>query len=118
MTKAKHTPGPWMLTEGNRFDKEMVITTQYRLDASIGCICEMDVYFTGLIGIEQEANARLIAAAPELLEALQNMMAIVDDAPKGVASYYANGEDAPWSDFDREITAARAAIAKATGSAA
>ena len=101
MTKAKHTPGPWMLTEGNRFDKEMVITTQYRLDASIGCICEMDVYFTGLIGIEQEANARLIAAAPELLEALQNMLGLTE------ASDYMGA---------REIEQqARAAIAKATG---
>ena len=98
---SKHTPGPWILTEGNRFDKEMVITTQYRLDASIGCICEMDVYFTGLIGIEQEANARLIAAAPELLEALQNMLGLTE------ASDYMGA---------REIEQqARAAIAKATG---
>ena len=101
MTQAQHTPGPWMLTEGDRFDKEMVITTQYRLDESIGCICEMDVYFTGQIGIEQEANARLIAAAPELLEALQNMLGLTE-----ASDYMALGE------IEQQ---ARAAIAKATG---
>lgn len=104
MTQAQHTPGPWMLTEGDRFDKEMVITTQHRLDESIGCICEMDVYFTGQIGIEQEANARLIAAAPELLEALQNMLGLTE-----ASDYMA------LSEIEQQ---ARAAIVKATGGAA
>lgn len=106
MEQAKHTPGPWMLTEGDRFDKEMVITTQHRLDESIGCICEMDVYFTGQIGIEQEANARLIAAAPELLIALNDVLS--EFAKDGHGGEFEDGEH-PYVD------AARAAIAKATG---
>jgi hypothetical protein len=53
----------------------------------------------GGYGPQQEANARLISAAPELLEALQEMLL---------------GADAMgWS-----ATKARAAIAKATGEAA
>ena len=97
----KYTPKPWSY--------EMRHDTNY---AIITCDIKGGDNLRGYCG---EANARLIVAAPELLEALQNLLAIVDDAPKGVASYYANGEDAPWSDFDREINAARAAIAKALG---
>ena len=112
----KHTPGPWhadgleiWATKAVRFNLTTVGTPMI---AAVWAHADMEG------GSPANANARLIAAAPELLGALQNMMDIVDDAPKGVASYYANGEDAPWSDFDREITAARAAIAKATGGAA
>lgn len=50
---------------------------------------------------QQEANARLISAAPEILEALTNLCA--DESVR-------NG-DVPCSLYD----AARAAIAKATG---
>jgi hypothetical protein len=53
-----------------------------------------------------EANARLIAAAPDLLEALQ---AILPDAV---------GNHIGGPDTQARIDAARAAIAKATGSAA
>lgn len=108
----KHTPGPWMLTESDRFDKEMVITTQHRLDESIGCICEMDVYFTGQIGIEQEANARLIAAAPDLLEAAQRFVEVMDES-------FDHPDTASEIDkLNKVADAARAAIAKATGGAA
>jgi hypothetical protein len=57
---------------------------------------------------EREANARLIAAAPELLEALREVMARFLDAREAAG-------------LDRNSDAAkrtRAAIAKATGAAA
>ena len=50
---------------------------------------------------EAEANARLIAAAPELLEALQNMLGLTE-----ASDYMGVGE------IEQQ---ARAAIAKATG---
>ena len=65
------TPGPWMAVPGGRLDQEVIITTQHRLDQSFSEICGMDVEFTGKHGDEQKANARLIAAAPELLAALE-----------------------------------------------
>ena len=56
---------------------------------------------------EVEANARLIAAAPELLEALE---AVLPD----LEHYVATHGPGP----DKRLAVARAAIAKATGGAA
>lgn len=56
MNEFKGTPGPWVIG-GNEGSKLSV---------------NADPYFVALVdeGYSQEANARLIAAAPELLEAL------------------------------------------------
>lgn len=92
MSERKHTPGPWMV-EGR---------TVYALNE--------DGYnrFSALVqdahtpGDELEANAQLIAAAPELLEALEQFVAWVDAPCESAFS-------------DSQLASARAAIAKATG---
>jgi hypothetical protein len=61
---------------------------------------------------EREANARLIAAGPELLEALQSASVDMDDALQVC-------HDARiWDNLGVSIAKARTAIAKATGNAA
>lgn len=100
MTKAKHTPGPWSY--------EMRHDTNY---AHITCDIRGGDNLRGYCG---EANARLIAASPELLEALQNMLGIVEDS-SGVYGYHLNGELSEWDEFADEINSARTAIAKALG---
>ena len=97
--KTKHTPGPW--TVGPWFDNdgqpEIIIehvTPHGNLVPAVA--------LGGLVG--QEANARLIAAAPELLDALRGLLrCMADDEEYGP---------------DHRVTIARAAIAKATGAAA
>ena len=97
-----HTPGPWtalrMHTGGwDVFDPRGrdVVT----------------VYGGGVEIESREANARLIAAAPDLLDALQKLVALHDT----FCARHGNQEDAynlvatRWADFD----AARAAILKA-----
>lgn len=100
---SKHTKGPWVIFEGGITDKEIVITTQERNEAPKVPICEMDVFFDGIVGEEQEANAYLIAAAPELLEALDILCELDEN------NVYM---DEAWRSAFR---IARAALAKAKG---
>ena len=65
---AKHTPGPWTLEDrGYKFvvskPGEGYITRD---------VCRMDA--STMSAFDQEANARLIAAAPDLLEACKTIV--------------------------------------------
>jgi hypothetical protein len=105
---SKHTPGPWVVSHG--YDGSISVDTvdYVRLNLTTACkivvadICkhEMAEHFSA------EANARLIAAAPELLEALQDVCARL--LYRGVST------DAGHPDRTA-LEVARAAIAKATG---
>jgi hypothetical protein len=90
----RHTPGPWRMTfEPPTPDYEY---PYMRLSAGA------DDDFFEITGIIQEANARLIAAAPDLLEALRGIIR-ADNDYDGIGT--------------TEMKAARAAIRKATGEA-
>lgn len=95
--EAKHTPGPWLIFEPymdciRSADKTTIATTD---------------------NANKEANARLIAAAPDLLEALEMLLegygpnAGDDVTPVVLAEFRKNA-----------LNKTRAAIAKATGRAA
>ncbi len=88
---SKHTPGPWTVFDAA---KEDGISDFYGIDAPNG---DAVVLYDREGGIESEADARLIAAAPDLLEALQQLVACHDEPT------------CPGLDL------ARAAISKATG---
>ena len=66
MTNTKHTPGPWEYANGiiQECQQNGNIAKVKRTLASINTF--------GISGEEVEANAKLIAAAPELLDALIN----------------------------------------------
>lgn len=97
MSGVKHTPGPWFGQAG--FSDDVEITAESR--EGMVAICSMELGFTGRIGVEQEANARLIAAAPDLLEALA---VLVTDCSQ------------IWSEAEfPALKQARAAIARARG---
>ena len=61
--KAKHTPGPWKQNEDTGMNDSGVILDH------IGTVIVTDIY--GRTDEEAEANANLIAAAPDLLAALE-----------------------------------------------
>lgn len=92
--KGRHTPGPWRL--GRAMGMEHVV-----MDENDSPVCEMLSPYRGREDY-RDANARLIAAAPDLLAALMYMLA--------------NAEADGWSDMMLADT--RAAISKATGGAA
>ena len=100
---AKHTPGPW-----NIYDEPRGYGFCVRTEPGGEIIADYSCF---LKEVEQpaRANARLIAAAPDLLEALRLCMTfIVELAESGDAGFW-DAEKTP------EVIAARAAIARATG---
>jgi len=99
---AKHTPGPWAVGNARKHSRWIDAPEWDRLAKVI----------TRMDGADKEcddglANARLIAAAPELLDALQALRGACVDEGWLLKSKY-------WLVLDK----ARAAIAKATGEAA
>ena len=97
---SKHTPGPWFIDE-------------YRIRCAVNqfCVCTVTAPDHRLRGKDWHeehdicaSNARLIAAAPELLEALQTIVNACAQPP-----WYAVTVNSP------QMDAARTAIAKATG---
>lgn len=98
MGDTKHTPGPWNAVE---LEDGNIVTGNTR---HCGNVCELD------LGAESAANARLIAAAPELLEALEKCEQALSAYQVECGPVMTSGIDA------EEVTkAARAAIKKARG---
>lgn len=96
---SKHTPGPWQV--GMAFDNygETEIAIEHMTPAGNLVVA---VALGGLQG--QDANASLIAAAPDLLAALQAIVkSLVDQDDEGMIEHA------------QQMIDARAAIAKATG---
>ena len=69
---SKHTPGPWVVV--GRLTKYVEARLVGRLIQEVAA-CGPTMADEGY-GKQQEANARLIAAAPDLLEALQDVDAL------------------------------------------
>ncbi|MFY2945848.1 hypothetical protein ACOTJB_23805 [Achromobacter xylosoxidans] len=95
-----HTPGPWRYEAGRDGRPPYVIRRT-----------EGGFVVVGMTADRQEADARLIAAAPELLEALQKLLDLqvakkeLEYLDKGIGTKTPN---AAWLE-------ARAAVAKARG---
>lgn len=101
---ARHSPGPWTREPGQRFRHDESAGVK---DATgIYCACALDRNRTDR-DAEVEANARLIAAAPELLAACEALLIATDQLSETVVVEPLASAEA----------AARAAIAKAKGQA-
>ena len=111
---SEHTKGPWVLTQDNNCKPGFYIKHADNMKNRVpGYFAEIRAYTSNQETIK--ANARLIAAAPELLDALEGIMNIVSES-LGVAGYYPDEDYADWDEFP-ELQAAEAAIAKAKGEA-
>ena len=103
MSAFKGTPGPWAVCSGiNAADRPGIEAPGFRLSIVVYGTDDDEEGVFGRTGQEAEANARLIAAAPDLLEALQDALCALECC----------GKDFP------AATKASAAIAKATGGTA
>ncbi len=105
--ETKQTPGPWAVDDEYRWRDR--VSSGWKKHAQVRaenpatkCITNIARCASNAMDVDNEANARLIAAAPELLEALRTLR---DVAFMGLDSVV--GDDA--------IAAADAAISKAIG---
>jgi hypothetical protein len=94
----KHTPGPWA-----HINPDGLTVRHPQVYSDTGPICNATWLGDGRID-ELRANSRLIAASPEMLVALQEIVAAADGSG--------------WTQLDATLANARAAITKATGGAA
>lgn len=89
---SKHTSGPWIIqSDPCHYDTLSIVNVGRKMIVHVGGCCEP---------AEQEANTRLIAAAPDLYAALETLVAQFGPTPS--EDHVGLGE-------------ARAAIAKAKG---
>jgi len=108
MSEQKHTPGPWKanLYLGGAYAIDRIAPNGDRL-ATVATVCG---------ALETKANARLIAAAPDLLEACRNAERTI----RRLCQMY-NEEvdhiDEYLESSDKNIKPIRKAIAKAEGGA-
>lgn len=71
---ASHTPGPWRADTDVHGRKDIVAYIRPRESGFLAAVVERNDLMDKTMGGSSEANARLIAAAPELLEALQTLI--------------------------------------------
>jgi hypothetical protein len=97
----KHTPGPWM-TDADWMTDEPVVRTP---DGDVIAAC------CALLEGEAPANARLIAAAPDLLEACRAMLQAADEL---MTEFISKKRATNWGVVNSAMVGAGAAIRKAT----
>jgi hypothetical protein len=110
---SKHTPGPWEAwnTFGGKIMKQWRIGERNSTPGivrPVAVICNEDEQRSG---DEQTANAALIAASPDLLEALRDLCAPPEGSQKALGLH--NGLGQSGGAMQKAYDAARAAIAKA-----
>lgn len=108
-----HTPGPWVASFGDLvrvsaagpdgWGRTVVICGVHRIGKHLGAERHAEV----------EANARLIAAAPDLHAPLAGLIRLIDENPTAELGEILKA----WSVAGDGEAAARAALAKATGAA-
>ncbi len=108
-TRPTHTPGPWMASQAFFFGHD-----SWQITGTIGDTSPFLCHLTDDTP-DYAANARLIAAAPELLAALEKAAELAEGAVKILRQFDVESGRVAAECVLRD---ARAAIAKATGGAA
>jgi hypothetical protein len=112
-TNTQHTPGPWIRLHEDKEDKLPIQTKAIVTEnASFGGVGEVIAWSNNYCARASEANANLIAAAPELLASETQFVQLCNNLAVALT------ED-QITEAIRELTshchAARAVISKATG---
>lgn len=105
MAESKHTPKPWHAARMNSTTINVVPHRIHGFRAMLvgGSDGQVVAHTFGKTAEETEANARLIAAAPDLLDAIKPLLSFLESELEGDEAH----------PFHKDLAAARAAIAKA-----
>ena len=99
----RHTPGPWQVSAGAVDNPRLIVENDLGLP-----VCAMSLRgVQGDLNV-MEANARLIAAAPDLLEALIEIRAYLSKCPP-------HGEDITGTEWGRVMDLSGVALNRAEG---
>jgi hypothetical protein len=102
--RAQHTAGPWRVELWKYDDGKRIVPTVQNDSDAVAQIT--DLWCPDDRTAERDANARLIASAPDMLASLQQF-----------AAAYVPADDAPmrWEDMNEAYQRALEVIARATG---
>ena len=101
-----HTPGPWTLAHGGYIQAKPTAEHFAKFPKNKRVMVGHVVTFAECMDEQAAANARLIAAAPELADALQSVARLIDQSP-------AHGAQISHESATLALSIARAALAKA-----
>jgi hypothetical protein len=102
MKQGAHTPGPWRLNDPHAGRNHVLCETYHSIDGGIGFLPDDPAeQGFGVTGYMTLADARLMAAAPEMFKTLSDL--------DGWLANTGHDKDHPWR------VSIRAAIEKATG---
>ena len=110
MTDTKHTPGPWTHEDGDRYVREEAT------GGPVALVCADDGHVSHPTSLPQTANARLIAAGPDMLEALRAAKQVLETASRYFPKSIKNSDR--FSLLNVLANAIDPAITKATGATA
>ena len=103
MNKPKWTPGPWRVARSGTKDRSVIV--EFENEDRWAWLCEVYREHEGEHDWRDlHADARLIAAAPLLYEALRDVLAVIGEGQRGRAT---------WDVFDLHLDRVRAALAAA-----
>ena len=102
---SKHTPGPWEISEWSGMCGKGNVSIIGADDRKIGKLNSLRH-----TALEDDANAKLVAAAPELLEACEWMLEVLDAIHE---DYWGVIDDSVFAGIEDSSNVAREAIAKA-----
>jgi hypothetical protein len=109
MSESTFTPGPWALFQNAHGDQLIRCASEGPLKN-----CVVGSVAANPPQSHYEGNARLLAAAPQMLSALKRIKSIIDES-EGVFGFHLNGDLSYWFEHQEDIDELSEALALATG---
>jgi len=108
MNTPKHTPGPWIVDDRHIHRQDgLTYSDPYDPETDLIVMVDTDCHPNGLLNDTDKANLRLIALAPEMLEALREATELL------TVAYQASKTGSElWSKYPATYNKARAILAK------